>query len=169
MGSSMEAQKYAYSKYVRNVKAMCRIGIERTFSILKSNNYLYCLHPDFYQEKRTISELHKVTNSIIESRRSKLGSGRISNIETDYNLKNKLTFLDILLQSSVDGQPLTKEDIREEVDTFMFEVKIIIKRYCSIFLSTNSLNKCKYRKVHFYIRKFNTFFDINREIKNSYR
>lgn len=36
-------------------------------------------------------------------------------------MKKKMVLLDVLLQSTIDGKPLTNEDIREEVDTFMFE------------------------------------------------
>lgn len=32
-----------------------------------------------------------------------------------------MALLDVLLQSTVDDQPLSNEEIREEVDTFMFE------------------------------------------------
>ena len=36
--------------------------------------------------------------------------------------KQKRAFLDMLLCTAADGQKMTFDDIREEVDTFMFEV-----------------------------------------------
>lgn len=42
-------------------------------------------------------------------------------ISDEFNRKEKKTFLDVLLHATVDGKPLSDSDIREEVDTFMFE------------------------------------------------
>lgn len=130
MGVSVEAQIFEDSDYVKNVKTMCKLSTERTNSLVKSNNYLYLLTPSYYLEKKTIKELHSFTNSVIDTRMNKLKDSIDTNEQhNDIISKGKLTFLDILIKSSVNGKPLSKEDIREEVDTFMFEVSSSYEYY----------------------------------------
>ena len=46
-----------------------------------------------------------------------------SDSDTDRNTKKRRAFLDMLLMTEdEDGNKLSHQDIREEVDTFMFEV-----------------------------------------------
>lgn len=68
--------------------------------------------------------LHGFTDKVIRERRQKLiNQEKIANDKSDEKTRKDGTFLDILLQGSVDGKPLSNLDIREEVDTFMFEVR----------------------------------------------
>lgn len=70
--------------------------------------------------------LHDFTDSVIVARRGELANKMKDEkpsveVEDDVGSKKKLALLDVLLQSAINGQPLSNMDIREEVDTFMFE------------------------------------------------
>lgn len=77
--------------------------------------------------------VHDFTDKVIHRRRQQLLNQGINNNKlheeeeandeyTDIGIKKKKAFLDILLQSTVNDEPLNDMEIREEVDTFMFEV-----------------------------------------------
>lgn len=77
--------------------------------------------------------LHDFTDKVIFRRRQELLNQGINNNKlndeadddfSDLGIKKKKAFLDILLQSTMNDQPLTDLEIREEVDTFSFEVSV---------------------------------------------
>ncbi|KRK06141.1 cytochrome P450 4d1 isoform X2 [Drosophila yakuba] len=125
MGVSINAQSNADSEYVQAVKTISMVLHKRMFNILYRFDLTYMLTPLARAEKKALNVLHQFTEKIIVQRREELirgGSGQeSSNEDADVGAKRKMAFLDILLQSTVDERPLSNLDIREEVDTFMFE------------------------------------------------
>jgi cytochrome P450 family 4 len=120
MGININAQDNSDSDYVRSVKNMCRIVIERSMSPLQMYDFLFPLTKNYYTQKKSLKILHKQTNEVIYARIKELENQK-QLIMNGHDSKKKKPFLDLLLQTQIDGKPLTHEEIREEVDTFMFE------------------------------------------------
>ncbi|CAN7996056.1 unnamed protein product [Ixodes hexagonus] len=101
--------------------------------ILRSQTPWLQLDPIYFRTdfgrtyKECVSVVHNFTRKVIENRRKELVSERttdpaLSKNSNELGEKRLLTFIDILLQHSLDFEALlTDDDIREEVDTFMFE------------------------------------------------
>ncbi|XP_065366485.1 cytochrome P450 4d2-like [Calliphora vicina] len=129
MGVKVNAQEKSGLEYVQAIANMSRISANRVFSPLQRTDFLFRLTaPKLFKEtQRCISKLHKFTIDVIEQRRSALeqsiknGSLKKETEDSDLNTKKRMALLDVLLQSTINGTALTNEDIREEVDTFMFE------------------------------------------------
>lgn len=151
MGVQINAQTETYNKYVEAVVELVdaprtnfasQINIV-LFSLIRITEAISNRVANVWQRydllfylfggkwKRKIDDclhvLHNFTNSIILKRREelvrKINASEESPSKADVvgDKGKRMALLDILLQSTIDGQPLSNEDIREEVDTFMFE------------------------------------------------
>lgn len=95
------------------------------WDVVLRNNYTFPFTKAAKVEKRALKVLHDFTDKVIVARRQELLDAQNTNAgespKDEVGIKKKMALLDVLLQAKIDGQPLTNEDIREEVDTFMFE------------------------------------------------
>ncbi|XP_075163187.1 uncharacterized protein LOC142235815 [Haematobia irritans] len=130
MGTKVMAQTDINMEYTKAVHEMTQVMAWRFLNMHLHNDLLFSiLHP--FQKIRMMKNfriLREFTHKVIKERRKALeqklnGVPEQKNTDdhNDIGLKKRMALLDVLLQSNIDGQPLTDEDIREEVDTFMFE------------------------------------------------
>uniref|UniRef100_A0A182KHA4 Uncharacterized protein n=1 Tax=Anopheles christyi TaxID=43041 RepID=A0A182KHA4_9DIPT len=128
MGTKVNAQLNTESEYVQAVKDITNLVQIRLFNFLIRYEIFYRFSDNRRKQLEALKVLHGYTDSVIKSRREELNRASDSGSATerdvndnDLGIKKKMAFLDMLLQSKIDGQPLTDLEIREEVDTFMFE------------------------------------------------
>ena len=113
MGTKISAQSGHNNAYVESVRNMCKTVTERAFSLLKIFDKLYWLTRDYYKQQKALKILHGFTLKVINSRKNR----RVKNDE------KRTAFLDLLLKFSEKEDVLSVSELREEVDTFMFEVR----------------------------------------------
>lgn len=100
----------------------------RVSDFLLRSSFFFRLSNLYQQQQATLKILHNFTKKVIRDRRQELvssrknGSSMANGSRADYGIKKKEVFLDILLKSNINGEPMTDSEILEEVDTFMFEV-----------------------------------------------
>ncbi|XP_059224591.1 cytochrome P450 4d8-like [Stomoxys calcitrans] len=130
MGVKVNAQIDKNVPYSSAVEEIIKLMTWRFLNIhLHSDLVFSILHPfKKLRQTKIIKLMHNFTRGVIENRRKTLEnsfSGQVSVASEsevdDVGSKKHKALFDVLLQSSIEGQPLTDEDIREEVDTFMFE------------------------------------------------
>nr|CAI5832394.1 unnamed protein product [Callosobruchus analis] len=102
MGVTVNAQNDEHSQYVQDIKFLLKVLSERAISVLKGNDLLFPLFPDYYHVRRAVKLLHSVTYSVIDSRREKLHQANKKEVvsDDDTGKKKKMAFLDILLKST---------------------------------------------------------------------
>lgn len=134
MGISANAQSNSESKYVRAVKELSQITFMRMFDYILRFDFFFAFSSHYSSQKRALDTVHTFTDSVIIQRRGELLAHRHNtmkeeNSDEELGIKKKMGLLDVLLKSQIDGKPLNNMEIREEVDTFMFEVRYLCHYY----------------------------------------
>nr|ABF06546.1 CYP4BD1 [Ips paraconfusus] len=123
MGVKMNALDMKDSEnmeYIKGIRIMCKIIVDRMFSFL--HPIFYPLTLNYYREKRALKMVNGYVDNVISQ---KIQQRKELNQKEDKSqidgIRTRLAFLDLLLEAKIDGTPLTKAELRDEVNTFMFE------------------------------------------------
>ncbi|XP_063166746.1 cytochrome P450 4V2 [Candoia aspera] len=126
MGKNIGAQKDKNAEYIKAVHRMSDLIHHRQKSPWLWPNLLYSMSREGREHYRNLKILHSFTDKVIEEKVCEIKqqeqhqNGASSNEQR--NKKVRKAFLDMLLDArDENGKKLGYLDIREEVDTFMFE------------------------------------------------
>ncbi|XP_012539613.1 cytochrome P450 4C1 [Monomorium pharaonis] len=155
MGVDIHAQEVT-TKYTSTVHTASKLIMNRIIRPWYWINSLYYSLPSGKQFKSALNALHKFTIEVISKRKAEreLQNGNTSEIENEDNEFNigkrkRKAFLDLLLdQNAKDNNPLTDDELRAQVDTFMFEGHdtTAVAMTWALFLLGNNLEQQE--KVH---------------------
>lgn len=120
MGTKINSQQDKNSKYAFNVREVLRIIVDRALNPFKFYDTTFIFTKDYHKQKKMLRELHNYTQNVINHKLEQ----KIEENEGENNdfIKKKSAFLDLLLKYSNNGELLDLKQLRNEVDTFMFEV-----------------------------------------------
>ncbi|XP_022180150.1 cytochrome P450 4C1-like [Myzus persicae] len=123
MGTELRSQEGKSLEYVEAINTVTDITIKRIFKFWLWNERIFNLSQngrDFY---KSLKILHTFTENVIKEKRAKLEF--VNCLETEelsFGKKRVESFLDLLIGiSKQNPDKMTDLDIREEVDTFLFE------------------------------------------------
>ncbi|KAM7350270.1 uncharacterized protein ACRADG_008885 [Cochliomyia hominivorax] len=123
MGVKINAQENPAFPYAIAVKEATNILATRFVKPIFYYDITFILTAflSYLKLRKSIKIMHNFTNNVIRERKTAMDLQKPSDFDSEVGLKKRMAFLDVLLQATVDGKPLSLQDIREEVDTFMFE------------------------------------------------
>ncbi|NXE24461.1 CP4V2 protein, partial [Ardeotis kori] len=127
MGKNVGAQQNKDSEYVRAIYRMSDLIQQRQKYPWLWPDLVYMLFKEGREHEKNLKILHNFTDTVIAEKAAELANTKQTKCDTDGNCeesgsKKRKAFLDMLLSATDDeGNKLSYRDIREEVDTFMFE------------------------------------------------
>uniref|UniRef100_T1JES0 Cytochrome P450 n=1 Tax=Strigamia maritima TaxID=126957 RepID=T1JES0_STRMM len=124
MGRHVNAQGCDNSPYVKATERIKEIIHSRQMRITLWPDWIFCFTKSGKEHAQCLQILHSFTNQVIQEKKAEWQYRR--KVNSDFHdpllgCRTRLAFLDLLIQAADGGRNLSDLDIREEVDTFMFE------------------------------------------------
>lgn len=119
LDSDSSDAKLKYKSAILNIGP---VVMERLTTIWLHNDFIFNLHPLGKKFKECLDSVHSFCDSVIMERKKNYDANNF-----DQSLgKRRLALLDLLLEYEKRGE-IDLEGIRDEVNTFMFEVRFDIR------------------------------------------
>nr|XP_042910442.1 cytochrome P450 4V2-like isoform X2 [Parasteatoda tepidariorum] len=155
MGVRINVQSGGCKEYVQ---AIHKIGDIFLFRILRPwllLDFIFKLTPSGRQFFKNVNVIHRFTRKVIREKKSEMIENNhlvkewnvIAN-DSPSNTSRRKAFLELLLEHHIKDPSFTEEDIREEVDTFMFEGHDTTAMAISWALYFVGLDKHVQEKIH---------------------
>ena len=126
MGINMNCQLESNGReYLNTIKNISHLLVSRFGDPVKWIDLIYRFTNDGRKFRKLVKQLHDFTSRVINERKKELLAmpETLDSVQDAEEMvsKSKKPFLDLMLVEHIRTQSLTLEEIREEVDTFMFE------------------------------------------------
>ncbi len=126
MGVKINAQRDTNSEYVKAVYTLGESFMRRNLHMSGWFDFIFYRTEFGKQYTKSLNTLHQFTRQVIRDRKQEILHKKIdtSSLDEDSAVgrKRRMAFLNLLLEHHLSPESkLSEEDIREEVDTFMFE------------------------------------------------
>ncbi|KFB49529.1 AGAP009246-PA-like protein [Anopheles sinensis] len=123
MGVKVNAQSEGEDNvYVKAVYELSRLFLERLVRPWLHVNFIWNRSRFAKRYTHALNTVHNYTREVIRDRKTALETKQSTGDDGEtFGRKKRLAFLDLLLEGNQASKLLTDEDVREEVDTFMFE------------------------------------------------
>uniref|UniRef100_A0A182Q6J7 Cytochrome P450 n=1 Tax=Anopheles farauti TaxID=69004 RepID=A0A182Q6J7_9DIPT len=126
MGVKVNAQSEGEENdYVKAVCELSRLFLERMVRPWMHLDAVWHRSRFAGRYKNALETVHTYSREVIRDRKAALGTEQTKSDTDDgetFGARKRMAFLDLLLQENQQHNIMTDEDVREEVDTFMFEV-----------------------------------------------
>uniref|UniRef100_T1H859 Cytochrome n=1 Tax=Rhodnius prolixus TaxID=13249 RepID=T1H859_RHOPR len=132
MGFPLNSQDNEGKEYVHAIKRISSLVVTKILKIWLRRNFIFYLTKSGKEFHKRLTFLHNFTEKIIRERKitylaeqAKQKNNQNYDDEEIYLPKKRRAFLDSMIELDLkDPNLFTDKDIREEVDTFMFEEKV---------------------------------------------
>ncbi|XP_077994543.1 leukotriene-B4 omega-hydroxylase 3-like [Glandiceps talaboti] len=105
--------------YTQGVYRLAELIVERALFPPYYNDFVYSISPSGYKFRKALKVVHEYAWGVIHDRKATLQQ---ESKGSKKSTRKYIDFLDILLKAQdEDGNGLTDQEIKDEVDTFMFE------------------------------------------------